>query len=177
MNLLPPPSDLTAPNGDLLLSLVQDHAKDEGYAVVTKRSQRDKRGEKDKIWLRCSRGGKIREMTGQKRKHETSRHNDCPFECIMKLDKKENTWRLRIKNASHNHDSEKRVAHVAHRKAALTREIEDTIAEQTANRATPREIIHALHQGLEEDPIWNSRDIYNARDKIRRQNLNPPPST
>ena len=104
MDLLPPPSDLSASSDTHLISLIQEHALKNGYAVITKRSNKDKRGEKDKIWLRCSCSGKIREVTGQKRKHGTSRLNACPFECILKLDKKKDTWSLRIKEASHNHE-------------------------------------------------------------------------
>ena len=91
MGFLPPPSDLTASNHTLLLSLAQEHALKEGYAVITKRSTKDKKGEKNKIWLRCTRGGKIRETAGKKGKHGTSRFNKCPFKCIIKLNKKENT--------------------------------------------------------------------------------------
>ena len=174
MNLLPPPADLTAPNDTLLMSLIQEHALKEGYAVIKKRSNRDKRGETDKVWLRCTRGGKIRETTGQMRKHRTSRANDCPFECILKLDKKEDTWRLRIKEPSHNHDPGKRVAHATHRVAALTTQVEETIIAQSASRAKPADILYHLNQGQEEDPIWKTRDIYNAKQKHRYRMLGPP---
>ena len=171
MDLLPPPSDLSAPSDTLLISLIQEHALKEGYAVVTRRSNRDKRGIKDKIWLRCTRGLKIREPIGQKRKHETSRTNDCPFECIIKLDKTEDTWHLRTKDGSHNHDPGKRVAHSTHRAAALTSQIEETIIAQSANRVTPADIVYGLNCGMEEDPIWKTRDIYNAKLKIRQRML------
>ena len=171
MDLLPPPSDLSASSDTLLISLIQEHALKQGYAVITKRSNKDKRGEKHKIWLRYTRGGQIRETTGQKRKHGTSRLNNCPFECIIKLDKKEDIWHLRIKDASHNHDPGKRVAHSIHRAAVLTSQVEETIIAQSANRVTPADIMYGLNYGLEEDPIWKTRDIYNAKFKFRQKML------
>ncbi len=130
-------------------------------------------GETDKIWLRCTRGGKIREAVGQKRKHGTSRLNDCPFDCILKLDKKEDTWRLRIKEPSHNHDPGKRVAHTVHRKAALTSQVEEAIVRESAKRATPGDILYDLNKDHEEDPIWKLKDIYNAKLKVRYRMFGP----
>lgn len=99
-----------------------------------------KRGQKDKIWLRCSRGGNIPEVVGQKRKHGTSRLNEWLFQCILKLDKKEDMWHLRVKEKEHNHEPGKRVAHAPHRKAAMTTEIDRIIIAKSASRATPGEI-------------------------------------
>lgn len=172
MVLLPPPSDLTASNFTLLISLIQAHAKEEGYAVVVKRSNKDKRQEKDKIWLHCTRGGKIRTTTGKKRKHGTSRRNNCPFELILKLDKWDDIWRLRIKEASHNHDSGKRVAHAVHRLAALTPQVEAQIIQWSADRTcTTATMLYNLNRNHEEDPIWTKRDIQNAKYKIRQRML------
>ncbi len=167
MDLLPPPSDLTAPSSALLISLIQAHAGQEGYAVVKRRSKQDK------IWLRCTRGGKIREATGRKRKHGTSITNDCPFQCILKLDTREGTWHLRVKDGAHNHEPGLRVAHAPHRIAALTTQVEDKIISQTATRATPQDVLYDLQKDHEEDPIFNARDIYNAKAKIRRKKLGP----
>ena len=171
MNLLPPPSDLSSPSDTLFISLIQGHTLREGCAVITKRSNKDKREEKHKIWLCCTRSGQIRKTIVQKRKHGTSRTNDCPFECIIKLDKKDDIWHMRIKDALHNHDPGKRVAHSIHQAAALTSQVEETIIAQSANRVTPADIMYGLNHGLKDDPIWKTRDIYNAKFKFRQKML------
>ena len=173
MDLTPPPSDLTASSYDDLISLIQAHALKEGYAVVKRRSNKDRTGETDKVWVRCTRGGKIRETSGQKRKHRTSRANECPFSCILKLDKRQKIWRMRIKETEHNHPSAKRVAHAVHRVAATTSEVEAMIITQSADRATPGDILHKLNKGHEEDPIWKTRDIYNVKWNVRHRMLGP----
>lgn len=173
MNLLPPPEGLSAATDTLLISNIQEYVRSEGYAVIRKRSKKNRAGDIVKIWLRCTRGGKIRDTVGQKRQHGTSRLNECPFECILKLGSDE--WILdTIKNASHNHDPSKRVAQTVHRKSAMTSSVKQAIITQTGSRATPGDIIYGLHEGLdEEDPVFKHRDIYNAKAEIRRQNLGP----
>ena len=50
MDLLPPPSDLTTRTYEELLSSIQAHGLEEGYAVSTKRSKNDNAtGEKVKV--------------------------------------------------------------------------------------------------------------------------------
>ena len=174
MSLLPPSEGLSAATDTLLIAQIQEHARLEGYAVVKQRSKNSRAGVLDKVWLRCTRGGKIRVPTGQKRKHESSRLNDCPFQCVLKLDKGSNEWLLAVKDASHNHDPSKQVAQTVHRKAALTSSVQETIMTQTNGRAAPNDIIHSLHQGLdEEDPVFKHRDIYNLKAAMRRQKLGP----
>ena len=103
-------------------------------------------------------------------KYRTSRANGCVFECVLKLDKKENTWRLRLNRASQNlGPGNGRVAHATHQVAALTSQVEETIIAQSTNPATPANIVYGLNQGLEEDPIWKTRDVYNAKHKVCHQ--------
>lgn len=107
MNLLSPPSDLTTSNNTHLISLIQNHAREQGYAVKTLRFKNDKAGEKNKIWLYCTREDKIRENVGQKKTHGISQTNDCPFLYILKHNQTKDMWNLRVKEAAHNHDPDK----------------------------------------------------------------------
>jgi len=54
------------------------------YALNIKRSSKNKRGIKDKIWLKCDRGGKNSSPVGQKRLHAGSRLIECSFKAIAK---------------------------------------------------------------------------------------------
>ena len=125
--LLSSSKNLIALNVDLFISLIQKHILKNGFIIIKKRFKMNKRAKVHKIWLRCTRENKIYENVDQKRKHKIFRLNNYLFNYILKLDKKEITWRLYIKNAFYNYDLEKRVTHLIHRKAALISQIKETI--------------------------------------------------
>lgn len=51
--------------------------------------------------------------------------------------------------------------------------MKQTIDAESAKRATSNNIFYDLHKDLKEDPIWTTRDIYNAKAKKRRERLKP----
>jgi len=64
----PPPTGLSTDTLNELILQVQEHGKQQGYAVVTFRSKKNTKQQfVKKAWLRCDRGGKIRETYGQNR--------------------------------------------------------------------------------------------------------------
>ena len=71
MNLLPPPSDLTAPINTLLISLIQAHTLKENYAIVKKRFTKDKKKKILKIHIRSKNKEKIFDTIKKKKNHRT----------------------------------------------------------------------------------------------------------
>ncbi len=73
MNLAPPPvSELYVSHEELIVA-ANIWAGAHDYALNIKRSSKNKRGIKDKIWLKGDRGGKSTSPVGQKRLHADSR--------------------------------------------------------------------------------------------------------
>ncbi|SLM39439.1 hypothetical protein LPUS_09973 [Lasallia pustulata] len=58
MSLLPPPVNEDYYTAGALISAVQEHAKEQGYAVVKRRSKTTKKGVQNAVYLRCDMGGK-----------------------------------------------------------------------------------------------------------------------
>ena len=156
MTLLPPPEGLSDVTRESLIRKVQEHAGPEGYAVVTYRSKQNKKGVVSKVWLRCTRGGKIRATAGQKRIHRSSRLNECPFKAVAKRHS-DGDWYLEVHDASHNHSATLQVAHTARREIALTKEVEEVNVERTKSHATPGAIISGLHhKDDQENPTFRA---------------------
>ena len=85
MNLLLPSEDLLDSNPVDLITKIQAHARQEGYAVVKRRSKKSKKGILMKIGLRCELGDKIQDNHGQQRIHSISKIKDCSFSAYIKL--------------------------------------------------------------------------------------------
>ena len=88
---------------EAILRAVNEHAGPEGYAVVIGRTKKSKLGVTRKVWIICDRGGKIREPTGQKRRHGSSRRTECPFTLTAILDNNIGLWVVEIVDPEHNH--------------------------------------------------------------------------
>jgi len=178
MNLLPPTEGLEAYSRDILITLVQNHAISQGYAVTTRRSNNAKngphKGENNKVYLKCDRGDKIREGQGfGKRIHSSSRLTDCLFECVLLLDFATGIWRLKtVKDPNHNHKATLPGSHLVIRKLALTPAVQDLITRESRVGVKPTQILSALRLDKdEENPMFKRKDIYNAKSAIRAKAL------
>ena len=82
---------------------------------------------------------------------------------------------MTIRDDTHNHEVTLRGAHPVHRKKAMTHEVKQNIAQQSRTQATPATILTSLRLNGDdpEDPLFKSKDIYNARAAIRRRALGP----
>ncbi len=79
MDLAPPPVGELYVNHEELIAVANTWAEAHGYALLNiKRSSKNKRGIKDKIWLKCDRDGKNTSSVGQKRLHAGSRSSVPP---------------------------------------------------------------------------------------------------
>jgi hypothetical protein len=84
MDLAPPSVGELYVSHEELIVAANTWAGAHDYALNIKRSSKNKRGIKDKIWLKCDRGGKCTSPVGQKRLHAGSRLIECPFKAIAK---------------------------------------------------------------------------------------------
>ena len=84
MDLAPPPVGELYVDHEELFAAANTWAGAHAYALNIKRSSKNKRGIKDKIWLKCDGGGKNSSPAEQKRLHVGSRLIECSFKAIAK---------------------------------------------------------------------------------------------
>ncbi|XP_076955820.1 uncharacterized protein LOC143630786 [Bidens hawaiensis] len=73
-----------------------------GYVIVTQRSKTNVAGDKNKVFLRCDRGGVYKGKATVRHVGGTKKIN-CPFKLIAKYHKEEDGWKLKVVCGSHNH--------------------------------------------------------------------------
>jgi len=143
--------DLTSPpsaefdTAQELLWYCNNHAKQNGYAVATKNSKREKN-----ITIKCDFGGKYREV----QKHPiaekwwpiSSRLNNCPFEIYGQINV-DGKWRFVVKVPNHNHLASPPEAHPMHQCLDET-QVESVIALTQAG-IRPHTILSSF---LQQDP-------------------------
>jgi len=84
MDLAPPPVGELYVNHEELIAAANTWAGAHGYALNIKRSSKNKRGIKDKIWLKRDRGGKSTSPVGRKRLHAGSRLIEFKLEFVAR---------------------------------------------------------------------------------------------
>jgi len=84
MDLAPPPVGELYVSDEKLIAVANTWAGTHGYTLIVSRSNKNKRGIKDKIWLRCDRDDKSGGTGGQKRLHVGSSLIECPFKAIAR---------------------------------------------------------------------------------------------
>lgn len=178
MNLSPPTHLLSIEYNTLndLIHAIQLHASSEGYVVTrlcTKKSYSTCLIEI--CYLCCDRGRKERIPTGQKRKHSSTRTNDCPFSIVAKF--RDNSWVIReIRNPHHNHLATISASHPSLRKLTFTPAIKSEVERATKVNIKPVAIVESQRLGQGEgfddnEPTYKTKDIYNVKAEIRRKNL------
>ena len=171
LKMLEPPPTGAYPDVEALVQATNLHARDQGYAVVKQRSKRNKRGEPHKVYLGCDRGGKYRDKANPLgRSRDTStRLTGCPFSLVGTC--REGQWHLDVRCPGHNHaGSTIPAAHPRHR--VLSTETQQAIANLSQAGAKPRTIISSIRLATPDVAIC-ARDVYNARNRLRRQNPGP----
>ncbi|CAG8805413.1 7694_t:CDS:2 [Cetraspora pellucida] len=121
-----------------LINHVKTHAFNHGYAVSTKRSEKDKF-----VYLKYDRALWKKMEDGQ--------------------------WRLTIKNANQNHEASEDISghSSSHR---LNKDDQKKVQEMSIAGIYPHEILSTFRQS-NSDSLAISKTIYNARDKVRHDNL------
>ncbi len=181
---------------DLLLYLNQ-HADSEDYAIVLKRTKKSKLEIISKTWIICDRDRKYHHFTDQNRRHEDSRHIECFFSIVVKLDDENaDSWIFDIRNFEHNHAFSVVDAHSALRKMIMTSKIRSEIFRQLIVQIALSKILFSLrlsHAELSnnhaessnnhaessnnrminsnDNSLIRSRDVYNLKTELRRNEL------
>lgn len=178
MDLAPPIHLLSIRYNSLedLIHNIQLYASTQGYAVCRLRTKKSPcTGLLETCYLCCDRGRKERVPTGQKRKHDGSRTNDCPFSLVAKAT--EGSWSIReIRNPNHNHSPTVAASHPSLRKLHLTPAITSEIERGTQVNLKPGAIVDSLRLAQGEnfddnEPTYKTKDIYNVKAELRRKNL------
>ena len=162
-----PPTEQIFDSRDLLIASVRQHALSQGYAITTVRSITEKY-----IYLGCDRGGTYRDRLnapeGAKRRTTTTRRIGCPFKLYGKKiinDK----WELQVQTPNHNHAADNNmIGHPTARR--LTEEQLQKILDLPETGSKPRDIL-ALLKRQHPNTLVSPKDIYNAREALRRQKL------
>ncbi|KAL3498455.1 hypothetical protein ACH5RR_041187 [Cinchona calisaya] len=136
------------------------------YAITIKRSTANRY-----VIIGCDRGGKYRRAhipIEQRKKITSSRLINCPFEVWGKK-KVDGFWKVEVKNLQHNHEPSSDMSGHPSCRHFSKKEIQH-IREMSKAGILPRQILASLRQGnLNLQAI--SRTIYNAKAKIRKENL------
>jgi len=131
MSLAPPPvSGEVYDDVKLLIEGLNKHAGPEGYAVVTARSKKSKKGVDRIVYIRCDRGGKasLNSAGFGRRLHSGTRLMECPFSAVGKRNKEDGWYLEVIRNGGHNHTPTLASAHSALRRLAMTEEVRESIS-------------------------------------------------
>jgi len=92
----------------------------DGWALTSFRTEK-KKDEVVKVFLHCDRGGTYRSRVNEdfRRCGTASRQVGCPFDVVLRHFVAFGGWKLRIRNADHNHDPAPPITHPSLRRAAM----------------------------------------------------------
>ena len=171
MQLHPPPEGCYDDLRDLMKA-VNAHAKEQGYAVVIRRSNR-KKGVIKNVYLRCDRGGQRNPRHQLRdalfRRHTSTRMTGCEFKAVARS--RDEGWILEVEKPGHNHEAISLTGHPVHRKEAMTDAVSDFIDKETRIHVRPGQILNALQLNNPGIPLA-IKDVYNEKGKQHRQRLN-----
>lgn len=103
--ILPTPPDGQAFHTEKeALDAIKELALLHGYAVSTLRTNRSKKGIKNKIQLCCTRGRQYLQRCSSTHVQQTTPQAiNCPFSLLLRLNTDAGTWHLEVRNNAHNH--------------------------------------------------------------------------
>jgi hypothetical protein len=154
-----------------LIKFVNTHVDSQNYAMIIARFKISKKDIKRKIFLRCDREEKFLSSLDRKRRHTNTRLIQCSFSIIAKLNLDINLWSLIVRDSDHNHNSFTSVVHFALRKLVIIDEaVKFDISRQSQVQILLAKILSTLRLNNEES-IFETRDLYNIKTKMRRTTL------
>jgi predicted Holliday junction resolvase-like endonuclease len=173
MNLVSSSTDLSFVYLKSLLRAINQHVESKEYAVVLKRTKKSKNEIINKTWIICDRERKIHEVIELNRRHCDSKHIQCSFFIIAKLDENIQCWLYEIKDSKHNHEAIITESYLVHRKMTMIFEIKSDISRQLTMRTALFKILFTLRLDLvfDDSSLFKSRDIYNLKAKLRREDF------
>jgi hypothetical protein len=169
----PAPPEAIYPDSEAGIAAIQAHAKDHGYALV----RRDSNKTGTRILYVCDREGKYkdkgkkREVNTQNRRQNTgSKKTGCKMRVALSKDKISSKWKVSILQEVHNHErSTDSSAHPAYRISALPSGINTRINDYAKAGLTNSQIVAILRgEGI----TLTSKDVANLVQKERTKELN-----
>lgn len=171
------------------ITAINNHGRIHGYAVISRRSKRTKKGVKKTIRLCCDRwralpiagtnlsnpeanlseanlsnfDTNLSNANPKRTRNSTTVANECPFGISFRLQFDTGTWHITVENSLYNHDPSPLSTHPVHRQSDLIKNA-DNIQQQLTQGIPTRQILSRIQ---ESDPdTFISRDIYNFRKKV-----------
>ncbi len=133
-----------------------------GWALTSFRTEK-KKDEVVRVFLHCDRGGTYRSRVNEDFRHcgTANCQVGCPFDVVLRHFVAFGGWKLRIRNADHNHGLAPPIAHPSLRRAAM-KEHNDEIEVEARARLQSTKIMRRLREQDPNIPIL-TRDILNDR--------------
>ncbi|KAM0018798.1 putative MULE transposase domain, FHY3/FAR1 family [Helianthus debilis subsp. tardiflorus] len=145
-----------------LVRWVQDTAKDNGYLIVIKRS--NKRGGNYEIWFQRTFGGEHKSIATQRK--TGSKKIGCPFEMIGFSESSGSVWRIEVTKAKHNHTPINLEGHAyARRLSSEDKKLVKELAEQDIPNQSIWRTLTKNNPARKLIP----KDIHNAVQKINAE--------
>jgi len=171
------PFDATYSTLEEAESAVQLYARQQGFITSRFRSKKDSQGFFFKVWLSCVHGGKYKNtrpyVTEETRQRKTrTRKTSCPWSATVNRDQgADSIWRIRVTEDNHNHllssENLSRFPSARH----MTSDELELVEDMSKSGATPKVIVGTIRRRNPESLVI-TRDIYNACQKLRNQQLN-----
>ena len=131
--LLPPPTGIFFNDLVELLQSIQEHAKEQGYAISIRRSKKGRDGVVFKVNICCARGTGGNTAYKDKghgiRKRSSTTKCDCLFAGFAVNYQHAPGWQFVLKEAHHSHWASQPTGLAIHRTDAITAEIREQISE------------------------------------------------
>jgi len=163
---------------DVLIEIINKHARIEGYAIVKDRSKRSKKGVMMKAFVKCDVYDETK-FVNNERRLTSSRKKNCEFIVIAKLeDNYEDSktgierWHLKVVNPHHNYPSTSQSAHLVLRKIAMNDAIKKEIEKEfvKGSKATAT-LIDLRLDSDSKNSIFKSQNIWNAHQELKAKQL------
>jgi hypothetical protein len=165
MSLSPPSENEEYPTRSAMISAIQAHAAQNGYAVTIRSSNYIF----NIVYLGCDRSGLYKARNGlnetNRQRDTSSRLTGCLFSVKGSL--KNGVWIVKVRVAEHNHEASPAIAHPILRRAPY--EVMSEVTAQSNSGTKAQNIITSLRQTTEHPVL--AQDVYNMRKKVKAINL------
>ncbi|XP_076902819.1 uncharacterized protein LOC143557695 [Bidens hawaiensis] len=135
-----------------------------GYVIITQRSKTNVVGDKNKLFLRCDRGGVYKGKATVRHVGGTKKIN-CPFQLIAKYHKEEDGWKLKVVCGTHNHLHALYME--GHEFAKRLKPAQKVLVKDMTNQnVDPQNIISIIRK---QDPrcVSTTKNVYNEQQRQR----------
>ena len=159
---------------EALISFINASAKLQGYAIVKQRSSSYKDGAPRRVDLVCDFGGTTRPSASTGLRKASSKKTLCPWKAKALLRAAGNDpkrWFFELQDAAHNHDASHHPSVHPTRRKRTWDEAQTTEIQGYLQLAPGALQITSLLRTRYPNQVWDQRDVYNERLKLRADEL------